>query len=306
MATSWGSEIAGDLPPNGRSHRHATHRDPRCQTQSSPGQQCETSCEEELDRAATAGQYAGQPQQRRLSMSFARSGEMAAHERSYTSGVSELPLLGLTIGDMFDQVAAKYPGNEALVSRHQGIRYTYAELRAEVDRAARALIGLGVEKGHRVGIWAPNCAEWAITQFATSKLGAILVNINPSYRLNEVEYALRQSGCTWLVIAPEFKTSDYTGMIHTLAPELARSRPGALASAPLPDLRGVVRLGEDRAPGTMTWGELLALSSPVTAEELTRRQREQEFDDPINIQYTSGTTCYPKGATLSHHNILNN
>src|SRR5262245_44053748 len=159
---------------------------------------------------------------------------MPTHALSYTSGTSDLPLLGLTIGDMFDEVAARHPDREALVSRHQGLRFTYAELRREVDRCARALMRLGVEKGQRVGIWAPNCAEWAITQFATSKIGAILVNINPSYRLNEVQYALRQSGCTWLVIAPDFKTSDYTGMVHALAPELAASRPGSLEAPGLP------------------------------------------------------------------------
>ena len=229
-----------------------------------------------------------------------------AQTQSYTSGTSELPLLGVTIGDLFDRTVARYPDNEALVSRHQGLRYTYRALQDEVDRCARALMALGIAKGQRVGIWAPNCAEWAITQFATSKLGAILVNINPSYRLNEVQYALRQSGCTWLVIAPEFKASDYTGMIHTLVPELHGSRPGALESAALADLRGVIRLGDDRSPGMLPWGELMAKAAAVSAEDLARRQREQEFDDPINIQYTSGTTGYPKGATLSHHNILNN
>ncbi|HVQ76119.1 MAG TPA: AMP-binding protein [Candidatus Binatia bacterium] len=225
---------------------------------------------------------------------------------SYASGTSDLPLLGLTIGDMFDRISSRHPDNEALVSRHQGLRYTYRELRVEIDRCARALMALGVEKGQRIGIWAPNCAEWTITQFATSKIGAILVNINPGYRLTEVQYALRQSGCTWLVIAPEFKTSDYTGMIHALVPELAGSRPGALQTAALPALRAVVRLGEAESPGMLTWGQLLAQAGPVTAEDLARRQRQQEFDDPINIQYTSGTTGYPKGATLSHHNILNN
>ncbi len=225
---------------------------------------------------------------------------------SYASGTSDVPLLGLTIGDAFDQTVEKYPDHPALIARQQHIRLTYRELQAQVNKCAKGLMSLGLTKGQRVGIWAPNRAEWCVTQFATSKLGVILVNINPSYRLHELEYALKQSGCTAIVIAPAFKTSNYTQMLYDLAPELHDSEPGKLVAERLPDLTTVIRMGEDKVAGMFSWDELMAMGEGMSDEELTAVQRHQEFDDPINIQYTSGTTGFPKGATLSHHNILNN
>ncbi|MCB8960575.1 MAG: AMP-binding protein [Ardenticatenales bacterium] len=225
---------------------------------------------------------------------------------SYVSGASDTPLIGQTIGDLFDQTAGKFGDRTALVSRHQGLRFTYAELQEAVNRCARGLIALGLKPGDRIGMWSPNYAEWVIIQFATAKAGTILVNINPSYRSHELEYALNQSGCTALVTATQFKSSDYTGMLYDLAPELNKSTPGQLQAARLPALRTIVRLGAEASPGMFSWEQLMALGDTVTAEQLTAVQSQLQFDDAINIQYTSGTTGYPKGATLSHHNILNN
>jgi len=206
---------------------------------------------------------------------------------SYASGLSDVPLLGETIGQNLERTTASYGDREALVELSSGRRWTYAAFNADVDEIARGLMGRGIAKGDRVGIWAPNCAEWTIMQYATAKIGAILVNINPAYRTHELAYALNQSGVKLLVSATEFKTSDYRAMVDEVRPDCA-----ALAA--------VIYIG------TPDWASLVDAAASVTAEELADRMASLSFDDPINIQYTSGTTGFPKGATLSHHNILNN
>lgn len=225
---------------------------------------------------------------------------------SYTQGSQNKPLLPMTIGEAFDRTVARFADREALVVRHQQRRYSWARLADEVERCARGLMALGVQVGDRVGIWAPNCAEWCITQFASAKVGAILVNINPAYRLSELEYSLRQSGCAWLVCAGAFKSSDYHAMLMELLPELAGRAPGQPLGSRLPGLRGVISLAEAPPAGLLSWAELQGLAAQVSTDALIKRQAGLQFDDPINIQYTSGTTGFPKGATLSHYNILNN
>jgi fatty-acyl-CoA synthase len=212
---------------------------------------------------------------------------------SYVHGASEIPLLGETIGRNLDRTVARVPDRDALVSVHQGVRLTYERFLAAVEEIARGLLALGVEPGERVGIWSPNNAEWATLQYATAKVGAILVNVNPAYRTSELAYALGQSGVSTLVLAARFRQADYLDMVDQVAGEL-------------PALHRRVVLGPDTPAGAMGWDELREGAGRVPVERLREREALLQFDDPINIQYTSGTTGFPKGATLSHHNILNN
>ena len=230
---------------------------------------------------------------------------MSTAAPSYVHGVSTHPMLGETIGVQFDRTVARFPDRPALVSCQQGINWTYRELSQKVDAFAAGLLALGLKPGERVGIWSPNNAEWTVTQFATAKAGLILVNINPAYRLSELEYALNKVGCRAIVTATRFKTSDYIGMINTLAPELARSQPGHLQSAKLPQLRAVIQIGET-VPGAIGFDTVYGMGGDAERARLKQLENELQFDQPINIQFTSGTTGLPKGATLTHHNILNN
>ncbi|MGH8517599.1 MAG: AMP-binding protein, partial [Panacagrimonas sp.] len=211
--------------------------------------------------------------------------------RAHKKGRTDIPLLEQTIGDNFEATVAKFADREALVMPHQGIRWTYRQLNAEVDRVARGLLARGYAKGDRLGVWAPNLAEWVLAQFATAKLGVIQVNINPAYRTSELAYALQKVGCRGVIAARQFKTSNYVKMLEEVRGEC-------------PDLKEIIFIDEPGQPAD--WARLLADGERVSQAEVAARMKTLSPSDAINIQYTSGTTGSPKGATLSHRNIINN
>ena len=231
---------------------------------------------------------------------------MAGLTKSYRCGASSTPIIYETIGNYFESVVARMPDTEALVVCHQDVRWTYAEFNRRIDDLAVGLLHLGIASGDRVGIWGPNSSEWVVTQMATAKIGAILVNINPAYRLFELEYALNKSGCRAIVSAEQFKSSKYLEMLYALAPELNSCEPGKLRSEKLPALEIVIRMGAARSPGMFNFADVCAAGGEAERARLAELRTELRPDDPINIQFTSGTTGSPKGATLTHCNILNN
>jgi len=231
---------------------------------------------------------------------------MSDRTSSYSHSVSPTPLLNATLGACLDEAAASWPEREAVVVRDQGVRLTYATLRAEADRLAAGLVALGLQPGDRVGLWSPNRVEWVVVQYATAKAGLILVNLNPGYRASELEYALNKVECRALIMADRFKTSDYISMLRSLTPELAQCAPGALRAARLPHLSTVIHMDGTDEPGIYTLAAVAAMGGAAERVRLAELAATLQPDDPINIQFTSGTTGAPKAATLSHHGLVNN
>ena len=225
---------------------------------------------------------------------------------SYRHSISATPLLNATLGACLDAAASTWPDREAVVVRDQQIRLTFAALVAEVDRLAAGLVALGLQPGDRVGLWSPNRAEWVVCQYATAKAGLILVNLNPGYRAGKLEYALNKVECRALITADQFKTSDYIAILRGLAPELDGCTPGALRAAKLPHLTTVIHMADTDEPGFFSLATVRAMGGPTERARLAELAELLQPDDPINIQFTSGTTGSPKAATLSHHGLVNN
>ncbi|KEO83825.1 AMP-binding protein [Tumebacillus flagellatus] len=215
-------------------------------------------------------------------------------------------MMNTTVGNLLDEITSRYPDNEALVYHDRGLRYTYREFHEVVSQAAKGFLKLGLQRGENVAIWATNYPEWVITQFATGKIGSVLVTVNTSYRVHELEYLLRQSDSTTLILMEEFKGTSYIEMLYDLIPELRDCAPGQLESARLPYLKNVIFLGDTKYPGMYNWSDIMEAGLDVSDAELIERQATTEPDDVINMQYTSGTTGFPKGVMLTHNNLINN